>query len=331
MLGIGRRSGTGYLSPGGQLLFDFESSTGKLGQAAAGACNRLKETKEKFHLPGTGVPAARPGNAGRGRVVLKVMRKFLVALTALGIAWGANLKLYMTDGSYQLVREYKVQGDRVRFYSIERSDWEEIPKSLVDWKRTETESAARQAEIEKETKILSEEDKAERELQKEVMRIPQDPGVYWLDGPELHILKAADQVVHTNKGREWLKVLAPMPVVSGKGTLEIQNPHSVNIITNPEQEFYIQLSATEQFGIAKLTPKNQFRVVEDLTFMPVTKETVEQPYLVDILQKQMTDNGLYKIWPKEPLPPGEYAVIEYTSGKMNMQVWDFAVKPASKK
>jgi hypothetical protein len=256
------------------------------------------------------------------------MRKLFVALLVVGIAWAANFKLYMTDGSYQMVREYKVNGDRVRFYSIERSDWEEIPKELVDLKRTETESKARQAELEKDAKILSEEDKAARELEKEVMKIPETPGTYWLEGgSELKILKAAPSVIHTNKGRQWLKVLSPMPVVSGKGTLEIQNPHSLNIITNPEQEFYIQLSDPERFGIAKLTSKGEFRVVEDLTFVPVTKEVVETPILVDILQKQMTDGGLYKIWPKEPLPPGEYAVVEYTDGKTNMQIWDFAVKP----
>jgi len=255
------------------------------------------------------------------------MRKFLIAFLFLGIAWAVNLKLYMTDGSYHIVREYQVNGDRVRFYSIERGDWEEVPKELVDLKRTEEESKKRQAELEKDAKILSDEDKAARELEKEVMKIPETPGAYWLEGgTELKILKAADQVVHTNKGRQWLKILSPMPVVSGKGTLEIQNAHSLNIITNPEQEFYIQLSDPERFGIAKLTPKGEFRVVEDLTFVPVTKEVVEEPIMVDILQKQMTDGGLYKIWPKAPLLPGEYAVVEYTEGKMNMQVWDFAVK-----
>src|ERR1035437_6147260 len=39
----------------------------------------------------------------------------------------ANLKLYTTDGEYQLVREYRVEGDRVKFYSVERSEWEEVP------------------------------------------------------------------------------------------------------------------------------------------------------------------------------------------------------------
>src|SRR5215469_17972244 len=236
------------------------------------------------------------------------MRKFLFALLFLGIAWAANLKLYMTDGSYQIVREYQVSGDRVRFYSIERSDWEEVPKELVDLKRTEEESKTRQAELEKDAKILSEEDKAARELEKEVMKIPETPGAYWLEGgSQLHILKAAESVVHTNKGRQWLKILSPMPVVSGKGTLEIQNPHSLNIITNPEQEFYIQLSDPERFGIAKLTPKGVVRIVENLTYMPVTNEVQEEPSMIDILKHQMAD-GLYKIWPKEKLPPGEYAV-----------------------
>ena len=33
---------------------------------------------------------------------------------------------------------------------------------------------------------------------------------------------------------------------------------------------------------------------------------------------------LYRIWPEKPLEPGEYAVMEYTDGKLNMQVWDVA-------
>ena len=42
----------------------------------------------------------------------------------------------------------------------------------------------------------------------------------------------------------------------------------------------------------------------------------------------MADGGLYKIWPAKPLEPGEYAVIEFSEGKLNVQVWDFAYKPA---
>jgi hypothetical protein len=257
------------------------------------------------------------------------MRKTFLALLALALTiWAANLKMYMTDGSYQLVREYKVEGDRVKFYSIERSEWEEVPKELVDVARTDKESKQRQAEIDKETKMFSAEEKVAREMEKEVMRIPQNPGVYWVEGDQAKSLKAAESSVHTNKGRSVLKVLAPIPVVSGKATLEIEGAHSEHIFTNPEQEFYIQLSQTERFGIIKLMPKGTVRVVEDLTTVPVTKEVEEERYNVDVFQKQMTPDGLYKIWPREALLPGEYAVVEFTEGKMNMQIWDFAVKPA---
>ncbi len=257
------------------------------------------------------------------------MRRVLFTLAVLAFtAWAANLKLYLKDGSYHIVREYQVQSDRVRFYSVERSDWEEMPLDLVDLKRTQDEDAAHKAEVEKEAKILSEEDRVEREIQQEVLRIPQDPGVYWLEGNMAKILKAAESTVHTSKGRSVLRVLAPLPIVSGKGTVELTNAHSMNVFTNPEQEFYIQLSEPERFGILKVTPKGQVRIVENVTFMPVTKEVVEEPQPVEIFQKQLTPDGLYKIWPKEPLAAGEYAVVEYTAGKLNMQIWDFAVKPA---
>jgi hypothetical protein len=114
-------------------------------------------------------------------------------------------------------------------------------------------------------------------------------------------------------------------MVAGKGTLELQGAHSENIFTNPEQEFYFQLSATERFGIARLTPKNGVRIVENLTFVPISKETIEELEMVPSFQKQLADSGLYKVWAKEPLPPGEYALVEYTEGKMNIQVFDFAI------
>jgi hypothetical protein len=255
------------------------------------------------------------------------MRKLLLALALVAFtAWAANVRLYMKDGSYHLVREYQVQSDRVRFYSVERSQWEEIPLDLVDLKKTEGEETERKTELEKEAKTLSEEDRAERQLKQEVMRIPQNPGVYWMDGTQAKAIPAAESTVHTNKGRSVLQRLAPLPLVSGKATLELAKAHSDNVFTNPEQEFYFQLSEVERFGICKLTPKGAVRIVENLTYMPVTKEVVEEPELVDILQQQVAPDGLYKIWPKEPLAPGEYAVIEYTAGKLNVQVWDFAIK-----
>jgi hypothetical protein len=256
------------------------------------------------------------------------MRKSLLALLLLVFtAWAANLKLYLKDGSYHIVREYQVQSGRVHFYSVERSQWEDIPVDLVDLKRTEAEVAERQTQLEKDSQAVAEEEKAQRDLARETSRIPQDPGVYWLEGNQARVIKLAESAVHTNKGRSILKALSPIPIVAGKGTLELTGAHSSNIFTNAEQELYIQLSETERFGIAKLTTKGAVRIVENLTFMPVTKEVVEEPTLVETFQKQLAD-GLYKIWPKEALAPGEYAVIEYTEGQLNIQTWDFAIQPA---
>jgi hypothetical protein len=252
--------------------------------------------------------------------------KYLLALAiAASLAWAANVKLYMKDGSYHVVREYQVQSDRIHFYSIERSQWEDIPLDLVDLKRTDSEASARKAKLDEDAKVLADEEKIARAMEKEVSRIPQDAGVYWLEGKETKVLKQAESTVHSNKGRSVLKRLAPVPVVSGKATLELQGAHSQTVFTDPEQEFYIQLSDPERFGIAKLTVKGNVRVVENITYIPVSNEVVEEPVMVDILRKQMAD-GLYKFWPKEKLPVGEYAVVEYTEGKLNMQVWDFAIK-----
>lgn len=251
----------------------------------------------------------------------------LMVLGSFAQAQG-NIKLYLKDGTYQLVREYKVQGDKVSFYSVERSEWEDIPLALTDLKKTEAEVKAHIEERKAEAKALDEEEKAERAVAREVTRVPQEPGVYLISGEELKPIKQAEPKVVNNKGRHLLKLASPVPMVSDKSWLELDGPHSANVVADARPEFYFRLNAEERFGMVRMGEHKRNRVVEKLTIMPVVKEVVEEPQLVDTFRQQLGDL-LYKIWPEKPLEPGEYAVIEYTEGKVNVQVWDFAYSPKS--
>ena len=236
----------------------------------------------------------------------------------------ANVKLYLKDGSYQLVREYQVENDRVRFYSIDRDEWEEMPLSLADLDKTQAEIKARQEELKEQTAAAAAEDKAELDARKQVEKIPQENGVYLIEGDKLTPIKVAEAKVVSDKKRSVLKAMSPLPLVSGKATLEVDGPHATTGTPNREPEFYIRLAEDERFGIIRMSDHKGNRVVEKLTIVPVSKETIEEPTLVETFRKQEAD-GLFKIWPEKPMEPGEYAVVEYTEGKVNMQVWDFFI------
>jgi len=254
------------------------------------------------------------------------MRKLLLfLLLALPLA-AANLKLYLKDGGFQIVREYQVEGDRVKFYSIERSDWEEMPVSLVDLKRTGAEAGERKAVADEEARQVADEQELLKQNRAEIRKIPTDPGLYRLENNGLRIFNEIESTVHNDKGRQALKILSPLPMVTGKSTLEVQGEHSANIVTEDRPEFFLQLATAEDFAIFKLTPQKGIRLVEKISIVPVTKEIIEDPVKVQIFQKELSDSGLFKIWPQEPLEKGEYAVVEYTPQKMNQKVWDFRIE-----
>ena len=137
--------------------------------------------------------------------IVRVLWLFL--LTAL-LLFGAATKLYLKDGGYHIVREYHVEGDRVRFYSTERSQWEEMPAALVDLSKTEAEQKKTQAEGQKEASEIDAEDEAERALRREIQSIPVNSGAYYKgSGSMLRALPAAQYQVVTNKTRKVLTYL----------------------------------------------------------------------------------------------------------------------------
>lgn len=255
---------------------------------------------------------------------MKVRLLFLLAC-ALALP-AATIRLYLKDGSDHKVREYKVEGERVRYYSTERGDWEEIPLELVDLKKTEGEIARFAEERKEDARMQDAEEKAERAQRKEIEQIPYETGVFIAEGEKITTLKQAESKVVNNKRRSILKAMSPIPIVSGKATVELDGSGSAFQIARIRPEFYIRLSEEERFAIVRLISSKSSRIVQKWDIIPVSKEIVETTEILETFKQQLAD-GLYKIWTTADMPPGEYAVVQYTEGKGNIQVWDFAVRP----
>ena len=254
-----------------------------------------------------------------------VMRALIILLLVAATLSAANFKLYMAEGGFQIVREYMVDGDKVRYYSIERGDWEEVPLSMVDIKRTDTEAKARKATLERQQQEVQAEETVLKEERAEIRKIPMDPGAYMLENGNLRILPLADWSMHNPKSRTLRKLVTPIPT-DGVSTMELPGEHSTNIVKQDTPEFFLQLSLEDSFGIVKVTTAKGARVVEKVTVAAVTKEITEERDSVKVFSKQLTESGLYKIWPQQPLAKGEYALIEYNEGKADARVWDFQIQ-----
>lgn len=257
------------------------------------------------------------------------MRLLALLLAAAGLLAAQQIRLYLKEGGHHMVREYEVKQDRVRYYSTERGDWEEIPLDLVDLKRTQAEIDKKGDLERKQAAAVQAEDEFERQQRREVARVPKETGVYIFEGTEVRALKQAELAVVTNKKRNVLKVLVPVPMVAGKSSVEIKGEQSAFDIAAPRPYFYFRLAKQEQFAIVKVKQKKGVRELEMWNMVPATQLVFADREEVEIFRQQFGD-GLFKIWPVEPLPPGEYAVIEYTEGEGNTQAWDFRIAPAQR-
>jgi hypothetical protein len=164
------------------------------------------------------------------------------------IAWAAFLptlspaqdlarRLILKDGSYQLVTKYEVKGERVRYMSAERNEWEELPSSLVDWPATEKYEKDRAVgPAIPEASALDKQTDAEREAEESHLpqvapglRLPEDSGIFLLDTfqgqPQLDEMQQAEGEINRNtKGNIFRGALNP--IASAKQTIELAGEHA---------------------------------------------------------------------------------------------------------
>jgi hypothetical protein len=249
----------------------------------------------------------------------------LFLLCSAASLWGATIRLYLKDGTHHNVREYQKLTDRVKYFSTERGDWEEIPLELVDLKRTETEVARREADRKEDARQQDAEEKAERAQRREIEAIPWEAGVFQVKGEKPITLQNAETKVVNNKRRSILKAVTPIPMVAGKATVELDGAESSYKVPPGQPEFYLRMGKDVRFEIIRLRAgKNNTRIVQDWDIVPVSKELMEKTDVIESFKQQLAD-GLYKVWPTKPLVAGQYAVAWWVEGQGNIQVWDFTV------
>ncbi len=253
----------------------------------------------------------------------------VVILTSLAtLADAQRITLYLSDGDKIVVREYKTEGDRVLYFSIERGQWEEIPKDLIDLERT-TEVNKR---IQDAARVRKEETDRERRARTELHQVPLDDGVYHLSGDEIVPIKQAVLAINSSKKRTALKILSPIPVVADKETLALEGLSAEVVTAAPKPIFYMRLEKYARFGIVRVKPekKRKRRVVQVIQTVPQSAEKFEQQEEVEIFRQQLAPQ-VYKLWPMQDLPPGEYALIDFTPGESNLRAWDFSHAPTAAK
>src|SRR5579871_5004763 len=177
-------------------------------------------------------------NPGIKRCVLHSLLLCLAFLLLPGV-WAQELshRLFLKDGSYQMVTKWEVKGDRVRYLSAERGEWEEVPYSLIDWPATEKfEKERASGDVSPVAHEISEEEKAERaeEAAKtpEVspgLHLPYSDGVFLLDNfqrqPQLvQLNQNGGEIDRDVKGNIIRSTINPL--ASNKQSVELKGAHA---------------------------------------------------------------------------------------------------------
>ena len=193
-------------------------------------------------------------------LLLLVLLLSTLAATLPGLAQAPNQRLILKDGSYQVVTKYQKVADRVRYFSAERGQWEEIPAELVDWAATEqwakdhapgAQAAPPPPPVSPaipEAAAIDKEEQEERARTPDVspgLRLPDEEGIWALDTfhdqPELVALAQNSASVDRRTGHNVLRA-ALNPVGGVQQTIQIPGAESKVKLHVNDPALYVSLS-----------------------------------------------------------------------------------------
>ncbi len=260
-------------------------------------------------------------------------------------------KLVLKDGSFQLVRDYQRNGERVRYLSAERSAWEEIPAAMVDWDATANAAAAEAAEEDALAKKVHAQEQAQRiETVMDVdaslpvapgVFLPPGEGMFLIDGKSVKPLEQVGSQIKKDKKQYLKQVLSPIPIVPSKQNVQIPGSKASIRVTNGQAEFYLREAPPDpdrttpivkssrpgesgpEVELVRATVKGDKRQLESIKSL--FGEHVEEKRNTISIQRWEIAPTVFRFTLSEPLPPGEYALAEILPDGMNLFVWDFGV------
>ena len=264
-------------------------------------------------------------------------------------------KLVLKDGSFQMVRDYQRNGERVRYMSAERGDWEEIPAALVDWDATAKAAAAEKIEEDALAKKIHAQEQAQKiETVMDVdaslqvspgVFLPPGEGMFLIDGKSVKPLEQVGSEIKTDKKQYLKRVLSPIPIVPSKQNVQIPGARASIRAMNGQTEFYLREAPPDldrttpivkssrpgesgpEVELVRATVKGNKRQLESIKSL--FGEQVEENRNTISIQRWEIAPTVFRFTLSEPLPPGEYALAEILPDGMNLFVWDFGVDPAT--
>ncbi len=243
-------------------------------------------------------------------------------------------KLLLKDGSYQLVREYKIEGDRVRYYSLDSSSWEAMPVDLVDWdatKKAEADEARQDAALaakagaQEAARVIPPLDiDASLEVAPGVF-LPAGVNLFAFDGKSILPLSQAETSSKISKGRVLEEVMVPIPIVPSRQNVSIQGARAKFRMHVSQPEFYIRTADAREPRLELIRAKahGDSRLIEHIDQLFGEKQEIRDALP---MQKWEVARGVYRFTLDKPLEPGEYALAEVLDEEgMSLYVWDFGV------